>query len=127
MISRSAAPLLVLATLISGCATTTKRAAVVNHPVFFVLNDPSDAAELIDDCDQLIASIPEVSSYYCGRPVDTGRATVLSDYDVGLYVGFDSLQDYAAYVDHPNHIEIVEKWRPRAEVIAVRDVLDDTP
>lgn len=102
------------------------RTALINHVVFFDLKDPADAPALIRDCDRRLATIPGVSSYFCGRHVDTGRATVDSDYDVGFYVGFESREDYAAYVEHPAHVALVNEWRPRFESIVVRDVLDET-
>ncbi len=65
-------------------------------------------------------------SYYCGRHFETGRATVNADYTVGLFVGFDSAEDYEAYVTHPDHVWIVQKWRPRTEILRVHDILDES-
>lgn len=118
--------------LLTGCTTTESvrsatRPATINHIVFFVLHDPADRAAVIADCDRLLATIPSVTSYFCGEHLDTGRATVDSAYDVGLYVGFDSLDGYAQYVDHPQHIELVTTWRPKLKQLVVRDVWDDTP
>lgn len=115
-----------------GCATssasqTDKRPATINHVVFFILNNPADRAAVIADCDRLLATIPSVTSYFCGEHLDTGRATVDASYDVGLYVGFDSLEGYTEYVDHPQHIELVTTWRPKLKQLVVRDIFDDTP
>lgn len=123
-----AASLLIAA--IAGCATrqaTPARPALVNHVVFFKLKNPGDTAELIADCDTRAPRIPGVVSYYCGRHVDIGRPTVDSDYDVGFFVGFNSLEAYRRYVDHPDHVWLVQKWRPRWEWIRVYDILDQTP
>ncbi len=106
---------------------TPPRPAVVNHVVFFKLKDQADAARLIDDCDRRLARIPGITSYFCGRHVDTGRPTVETDYDVAFYVGFDTLKDYTAYVDHPLHVAVVAEWRSRFEWIKVYDVHDETP
>lgn len=103
------------------------RTAVISHPVFFTLKEPGDAAELIRDCDTRLATIPAVATYACGTPHDTGRPSVLEDYDVGLFVGFDSPEDYAAYVAHEDHVWLVDKWRPRIKAIRVRDFIDETP
>lgn len=103
-----------------------KRPAVVNHPVFVKLKNPADAADLIADCDDRLASIPGVVSYYCGTPLDTGRENVDLGFDVGIFVGFMSEADYAAYVVHPNHVGLVADWRPRIEWLRVHDVLDGT-
>lgn len=113
-----------------GCATrpaAPTRPAVVNHVVFFKLSNPAEADALIADCDARAPRIPGVVSYYCGRHVDTGRPTVDGDYDVGFFVGFDSLEAYRTYVDHPDHVWLVQKWRPRWEWIRVHDILDQTP
>ncbi|HRQ72396.1 MAG TPA: Dabb family protein [Phycisphaerales bacterium] len=103
------------------------RPAVINHVVFFKLKDSADAARLIDDCDRRLARIPGITSYFCGSHIDTGRPTVETEYDVAFYVGFDTLKDYAAYVDHPLHVAVVAEWRPRFEWIKVYDVHDETP
>lgn len=99
---------------------------MINHFVEFKLIDPEDADELIADCDQYLARIPGVVSYFAGKPHDTGRGDrVYSDYHVGFFVGFDSDTDYAVYVEHPDHIAVVQKWRPRLERLRVYDVWDD--
>ncbi len=115
--------------LLSACAATPSnppRPARINHVVFFKLQDPSDAAELIKDCDAKLASIPGVVAYFAGSHLDTGRATVDSDYDVGLYVGFMTEAAYRPYVEHPSHIEVVAKWKPSLKWLLVRDILDET-
>lgn len=112
-----------------GCAATPDtlppRPAKINHFVVFKLNDPAQANELIRDCDELLGTIPGVVSYFAGRHHDVGRDHIYSDYDVGFFVGFNSDEDYEVYVDHPNHIAVVEKWRPRMESMRVYDVFDD--
>ncbi len=123
--------LLVLATgLLSACAATPsgpRRPARINHLAFFKLQHPADADELIHDCDTMLATIPGVVSYYAGRHLEAGRATVDADYDVGFYVGFESEATYLQYVEHPAHLEVVKKWRQRWLWIRVHDVLDKTP
>ncbi|MFI4853820.1 MAG: Dabb family protein [Phycisphaerales bacterium JB065] len=112
-----------------GCASTGSpaRPAVINHPVFITLNDPAQADELIADCDNRLSRIPGIVSYYCGRPFDSGRTTVNGDYTVGLYVGFASAEDYAAYVTHPDHLWLLKKWGPRTAELRVHDIIDETP
>ena len=103
------------------------RTALINHVVFFKLNDPAKANALVTDCDKLLAGIPSVTSYFCGTHLETGRESVDDNYDVGLYVGFDSKEGYSAYLTHPDHLALVEKWLPDFEWIQVRDVSDGTP
>ncbi len=117
---------------LAGCAATrtsrpiAPRPAIINHIVFFTLNDPADADALIHDCDTLLASIPGVVTYACGKHLDTGRPTVDGNYDVGLYVGFNSREDYAAYVEHPAHKDLVTCWRPKIKSMRIHDINDET-
>lgn len=98
----------------------------INHVVFFELDDPSDAPALIAEALEL-GQIPGVTSCYAGRHIDTGRDTVRQDYDVGFFVAFNSEEAYASYVSHPDHVALVEKWRPRLRAggLRVYDVLDE--
>ncbi len=116
---------------IGGCASGfgggPARPALINHVVFVKLHDPGESGALIRECDEKLRTIPGVEAYYAGRHVDTGRPTVIADYDVGVFVGFGSREAYAAYVDHPNHTGLVAAWRPRMAWLHVYDVLDETP
>ena len=114
------------AVALAGCTGTAAPAPApgrINHIVFFTLEDGADRNELILDSLEL-GRIPGVVSCYAGSHIDTGRDTVLADYDVGFFVAFDSEADYAAYVRHPDHEALVAKWRPRLEELRVYDVLD---
>lgn len=97
---------------------------LINHVVFFELQDPADAEALIEESLKL-GTIPGVAACYAGRHIDTGRSTVLTDYDVGFFVAFDSEAAYAAYVSHPDHVALVEKWRPKLRALRVYDILDE--
>jgi len=121
----------VMAFMLAGCQSSRKqpeRPARISHFVFIKLQNPADAEELIRDCDTMLAPIPGVACYACGKHLDTGRgAGVNSDYDVAAYFGFNSEKDYARYVDHPDHIAGVNKWRPRWQWIRVQDMADPSP
>lgn len=135
MLTRTAITIFILAAMLfGGCAssgpqlTLPPRPARINHLAFFKLHHPEHAAELIADCDAHLATIPGVVSYYAGTHLDTGRgAAIDSDYDVGFYVGFMTEEALANYVKHPQHVAMVEKWRPRWQWIRVIDVVDETP
>lgn len=116
--------------ILSACAAGSHAApktAVINHVVFFKLVDPGDASALIADCDALLRPMPMVRTYWAGTHFDMGRTNVESGYDVGAYVGFDSAEDYEAYLVHPSHVEIVSKWRQKLQWYRVYDVIDDRP
>lgn len=117
---------LVLLGSLAGCSISN-RTSRINHVVFFKLQESRDAEDLIRECDRDLASIPGVSSYFCGRHGDFGRSIVDSNYDVGFYVGFDTDEAYEAYLEHPKHVDLVDKWKSRWEWIRIYDVVDDTP
>ena len=96
---------------------------LINHVVFFDLKEPADTDELIGDCYELLM-LPSATSGYAGRHYDIGRDSVLRDYDVGFFVAFESEEDYRAYVEHPAHVALVEKWKPRWDSIRVYDIGD---
>ncbi len=106
---------------LQGCAAPSQRSpAAIHHAVFFVLNDSSDALELVSDC-RVLGNIPGVVEWTAGIPVDTGRSNVDRAYDVGLHVVFRSAADYQVYVNHPIHAGLVNKWRPRWKSTLIRD------
>lgn len=118
-----------VAMLAGGCATPSapSRPALISHVVLIKLKNPAEAPELIADSDAKLAKIPGVVSYVSGPPLDTGRSNVDGQYDVGLYIGFDSTDAYKRYVDDPRHVEAITKWKPRWESIRIFDIVDDHP
>jgi hypothetical protein len=124
----------VAACLLTACAATGPAARTapvrptrINHVVFFKLNDPADADELIRDCDSMLTTVAGIVSFFAGTRLETEREGVDSDYDVGFYLGFMSEADYQTYLDHPAHLEVVKKWRPRLRHLQVYDVVDERP
>jgi hypothetical protein len=99
----------------------------INHVVFMKLIKPAQVNKLIADCDRLLPSIPGVRDYWCGQHGDFERTMVDDNYDVGLCVTFHSAHDYAVYVEHGNHIELVRAWKPHLEWLRVHDVVIDVP
>lgn len=124
-----------LLALSGGCARDAQRTrasaapaipAEINHVVFFGLKNPADAPALVDDCRERLSQIPGVISLFCGMHVDAGRPSIQTDYDVCLYVGFPTLDDYETYVSHPLHVALVADWRDRFAWYRVYDVRDET-
>jgi hypothetical protein len=118
---------LALTTLLGGCAATPSApapVATISHVVFVRLADPADTPRALADSDATLRSIPSVASYSAGVHIDTGRDSVLSDYDVGIVLGFDSAEDLAAYVAHPAHVAFVERWKDRVTSLRVYDIHD---
>lgn len=115
--------------LITGCVRITPGdqyaypPGKINHVVFFELRDQTQKDELIDDCYELL-QIPGVTSGYVGTHYEVGRENVITDYDVGFFVAFDSEDGYKEYLEHPDHVSLVEKWKPKCDQIRVYDVGD---
>ena len=104
-----AAPLCLLPTACQSAPAPAR----LQHVVLVDLADDADIPAMRADSDRVLPTIPEVRRYVCGTPVDTGRANVSKDYDLGILVEFDSLDDYRAYVDNPAHQQLVKTWRPK--------------
>ncbi len=120
--------LLVISSLSVGCAATHKpsRPALINHIVLFMLENADTADELIADCDAQLAPLPGIASYFAGKHFDIGRNVAETDYDVCFFAGFMSQPDYEADLDHPTHLKLVTKWRPRLQWMRIYDTIDRT-
>ena len=120
--------LLAVSWLLIGCDAIPKpsRPALINHVVFFKLKSPATADELIADCDEHLTLVPGVASYYSGKHFDVRGANVESDYDVAVYLGFMSQEDYEDYLVHPTHIRLRGKWQPRLQWHRAYDTIDRT-
>lgn len=99
----------------------------IHHVVFMKLKKPAHVEKLVGDCNRLLPTIPGVLDYWCGQHGDFGRVAVDDNYDVGLCIRFRSSEDYAIYVEHKNHIELVRAWKPHLEWLRVHDVVSNTP
>lgn len=106
----------------AGTARTTAPPTAIRHVVLIELADPAELPALVADCDAKLAGIPEVTSYWRGKPVDLGRANVDGNYTLGLTVDFDSLDAYGRYLRHPDHEELVRRWKPKWKAARIFDV-----
>jgi len=108
-----------------GCHAPIHQGSPINHVVLIELKQDQGTVDLVSDCDTLLADIPSVRTYWCGVHGDFGRTSVDADYDVALCVGFADAAGYQAYLDHPDHVALVEKWKPHMEWIRIHDVVDE--
>lgn len=110
----------------AGCSTgnhTPHDPGTINHIVLITLNDPSDAAELQADCDEMLSTIPSVTVYACGAHVDAGRNAAVDDsYTLGLLVSFDDMPGYTDYLEHPGHLALLDKWKSRFASLKIYDI-----
>ena len=103
-------------------ASKSAHVASLNHVVLISLQDPADAPECLADCREMLARVDAVETIWVGTHADTGRKAVDGNYDVGLCVGLADEEALQAYLDHPSHLELVEKWAPRAAGFRIFDV-----
>lgn len=119
---------LIAACLLAGCAHHRAPCpARINHVVLIDLDDDAQTQACLEDCDRLLPTIETVTYYWGGVHGDFGRSTVDGEYDLALCVGFDDAQGYETYLVHPNHVELVDRWKPRFKWIRIHDVVDDNP
>ena len=119
MLRRAAAALFLVlppVLLLAGCQGPSAPATAgmrLQHVVLVDLADDADIGPMRADSDRVLPSIPVVRRYVCGTPVEMGRPNVAKDYDLGIIVQFDSVDDYKAYLEHPVHVQLVSTWRPK--------------
>ena len=87
--------------------------AHVQHVVFVTLANPSDAAAMKADSDAVLPKIPGVLNYACGPHIDVGRKNIRQDYTLGILVELSSVEAYRAYQANPEHIALIQKWKPK--------------
>ena len=87
------------------------------HVVFFDLAADATAADaqaLVDDSHRLLPGIPGVEAVWTGPKALDDRPLHIKDYDVALCVRVKTRADLAVYSAHPQHRELVDKWKTRA-------------
>lgn len=85
----------------------------IQHVVLVELDDASRADEMTQDMRAAFEAIPTLAGWQAGPKVDTGRPQMQTWYTIGIVTEFDSVEDYKAYLEHPRHKALVEKWKPR--------------
>jgi hypothetical protein len=112
-------PILLVAAL-AACSGTRMRVKAaggpeqrVQHVVLVQLDDPARVPEMMQDMQAAFEAIPTLAAWQAGPKVDTGRPQVQDWYTVGIVTQFASVDDYKAYLEHPRHKALVEKWKPR--------------
>ena len=105
--------------LLGACAS---RPSPIQHVVFAQLTSPDDVPALLADADASLSSIPGVDSYMSGTHLDIGRAGIDSDYSAALVIGFRTVEDYRRYLDHPDHVALVTRWKPKTAWLKIYDI-----
>jgi len=95
-------------------------ASALQHVVLVQLDDPNLAEPMMRDAREAFEAIPSLRRWDMGPRVDTGRPGLADWYTVGFITSFETEADYRAYLDHPRHKALVEKWKPhwkRSEIL----------
>ena len=98
-------------------STPPAAAAPLVHVVLFDLTGPDTATDgraLVEDSRRLLRGIPGVASVWAGPKALDDREAHVKDYDVALCVRLRSVEDLKAYGPHPQHRELIERWKGRA-------------
>jgi hypothetical protein len=117
----TAAAAAVAAVVLASCQAAPRMPAPLQHVVLVDLADDSDIAAMKAASDAALPGIGTVKGYVCGSPVDIGRPNVSKDYDLGIIVQFESIEDYKAYLADPVHTALVEAWKPKWRKAAIFD------
>lgn len=96
-------------------------AVALNHLVLIKLKNPLDRAALEIDSNSAFVKIPQVIEFSIAHPVDLGRPSVDSDYDVAIFIVFSSIEAYQAYLKHPAHIALVTAWKEKFQSMRAYD------
>jgi Stress responsive A/B Barrel Domain len=96
----------------------------VHTVVFYLKKDtpPAKVEAMIADCHSVLGKIPTVRSLWVGRPAAKGSPELaIKDYNVALVILFDNYEGLKTYIDHPNHVKLVETYSPSFEKVLVYD------
>jgi len=106
------------------------KAAPFVHCVIFHLKKEAPAGEadlLIADAHELLRPIPSVRDLRVGRPAVKDKPDkARTDYQVGLLVLFDDAEGLNTYLNHPRHLQYVEKHGKHIDMtkLGVYDFVD---
>jgi hypothetical protein len=79
------------------------------------------ADKMVADCHALLAKIPSVRTVQAGRPAEKASPDfVKRDYSVGLLVVVDDHAGLLAYLEHPLHVQFVEKYKKHIDFERLR-------
>lgn len=122
--------LLILGLGLASCCVpiaTEDRLAVagqVSHVILVRLhtNDAPSREKLIATSKSFVGKIPGLRLVTAGQPLPSNRPFVQSDFDLGIYMLFDSPQSLAHYNTHPLHKQAVQDvLKPLAKEVRVYD------
>lgn len=94
------------------------------HTVYFYLkpNSSADEKTAFKKAVEGLGAVETVRAIYVGSPAATpDRPVIQKDYDVGLTVLFDSLEDHDIYQVHALHNDFIDKNKHLWEKVVIYD------
>jgi len=96
----------------------------VHTVIFYVKKDaPKGTLKgMIDDAPTLLGKIPTVKGLRIGPPAAKHTPKVaVTDYDLGLLVLFENYEGLKTYLEHPLHLEYVNRYEKHLDKVLVYD------
>jgi hypothetical protein len=95
---------------------------MIGHMVYFTLNDPAKARQLVAACDKYLSKHPGEVHYAAGLRAKTpDRDVVVKDWDVALHIVFKTMGDYTKYADAPRHQQFIAENKDLWKMVRVFD------
>jgi len=111
-----------------GCSS--EQPARLHHIVLIWLKlpgNPTHRSHLIE-VSESFAAIPGVKSVAVGEPLLSNREIVDDSFDVAIELTFEDKHALQSYLDHPDHLRVVEaSLKPLADRIVVYDFVEPLP
>jgi len=111
-------------------ATTEDPRPMIAHNVYFLLNETSTEAQqkLVAECHEYLADIPGIAFYAAGTLAEQfDRPVNDRDFHVALHVVFTDGDAMKTYLEHPRHVEFVERNKANWAKVRVFDSAVEQP
>jgi len=111
-------------------ATTEESKPMIAHNVYFSLNDDSTEArqKLVAECHEYLADIPGIEFYAAGTLAEQFNRPVNDrDFQVALHLVFADGDAMETYLEHPRHLEFVERNKANWAKVRVFDSAVEQP
>ena len=115
---------MVLITTLLFTASAFAGGAIVHHVVLLSVKDdvsPEQVDQMITVAKALLSQIPGVLEVSAGKKAREDRPVHVKDYDVGLYVKWESLEAGEVYAPHILHQSFIKLYKPILSGLKVID------
>ena len=115
---------MVLITTLLFTASSFAGGAIVHHVVLLSVKDdvsPEQVDQMITVAKALLSQIPGVLEVSAGKKAREDRPVHVKDYDVGLYIKWESLEAGEVYGPHILHQSFIKLYKPILSGLKVID------